>query len=627
MTRPPVPVRHRARGVALAMCLLCSACGSEAPPAPPPAAPDTEFLTAAEVGRVLAQGVAEAGARGMPATLAVTDRVGNVLAVYRMPGAPATVDIDSGLGISAGLDGVSGIIPASAAAISKALTGAYLSSSGNAFSTRTASQIVQRNFNPRENGQPSGPLYGVQFSQLPCSDLVNRMADGDIGPKHAPLGLAADPGGLPLYKNGVVVGGIGVSADGRYGLDLDISDTDRDADELIAIAASSGFQAPADIRANRITADGRTLRYTDDGPLLSTPALADPATLALANFIAVPGYSTAGLRAGARMGSTGSGIEPLAGGSAWGLTDVLGNNRYPARDSLQPVAGPDDGLQQAEVTQLLASALAVAGRTRAQIRRPAGSAAQVSIAVVDAAGDVLGLVRTPDAPVFGLDVAVQKARSASFFSGTTAGSDLAALPAAAYLSGASSPIADYVDAARTVFADPLLFTGTVAFTPRALGNLHRPTFPDGPDGTPHGPLSAPLSTWSPFNVGLQLDLVYNQLVASVGGSLAVGCTGLTALRNGIQIFPGAVPLYRGNLLIGALGVSGDGVDQDDMIAFLGTANARTVLAGAGNTNPPGNAPPAQRADTLRPAGTRLRYVQCPPAPFNGSSEQNVCAGL
>ena len=34
------------------------------------------------------------------------------------------------------------------AAIAKAVTGAYLSSEGNAFSTRTASQIVQEHFNP-----------------------------------------------------------------------------------------------------------------------------------------------------------------------------------------------------------------------------------------------------------------------------------------------------------------------------------------------------------------------------------------------------------------------------------------------------------------------------------------------
>ena len=49
-------------------------------------------------------------------------------------------------------------------------------------------------------------------------------------------------------------------------------------------------------------------------------------------------------------------------------------------------------------------------------------------------------------------------------------------------------------------------------------------------------------------------------------------------RNGVQIFPGGVPIYRGATLVGAIGVSGDGVDQDDMIAFLGVHDAgRAVL--------------------------------------------------
>ena len=125
-------------------------------------------------------------------------------------------------------------------------------------------------------------------------------------------------------------------------------------------------------------------------------------------------------------------------------------------------------------------------------------------------------------------------------------------------------------------------------------------------------------------MGLQLDLAYNALIAAASGSATVGCTGLARAKNGIQIFPGAVPIYRGNTLVGAIGVSGDGVDQDEMIAFLGLANAGKMLA-----NGIANAPQALRADNLRPGGTgtRLRYVQCPQAPFNDSSEQNVCAGL
>ena len=163
----------------------------------------TTSLTVADVQQVIAQGVAEAQARGVNATIAVVDRVGNVLAVYRM-GAAATrsVTITTTPGattVSGGLEGIrlpTAVAPVNidhAAAIAKAITGAYLSSEGNAFSSRTASQIVQEHFNPGEQFQPAGPLFGVQFSQLACSDLM-RAFDGvgpSAGPQRSPLGLSA----------------------------------------------------------------------------------------------------------------------------------------------------------------------------------------------------------------------------------------------------------------------------------------------------------------------------------------------------------------------------------------------------------------------------------------------------
>ena len=135
-----------------------------------------------------------------------------------------------------------------------------------------------------------------------------------------------------------------------------------------------------------------------------------------------------------------------------------------------------------------------------------------------------------------------------------------------------------------------------------------------------------MASWSPFNDGLQLDLSINALTAAALGNPAVGCTGLPNLQNGLQIFPGGFALYRNTAgsaqLVGAVGISGDGVDQDDMIAFLGVANAaRTLGTGLGH------APPNMRADTLTLPGGQLRYVQCPQAPFNNSDEQNVCAAL
>ena len=159
------------------------------------------------------------------------------------------------------------------AAIAKAITAAYLSSEGNAFSTRTANQIVQEFFNPGERGQPSGPLFGVQFSQLPCGDLVQQGQAVGIGPRRSPLGLSADPGGLPLYFRGTPVGGIGVIADGIYGVDANIFNVDQSVDELIALAGTIGFEAPENRRADRIAVGGLLLRFSDAdaGDLLSDP--------------------------------------------------------------------------------------------------------------------------------------------------------------------------------------------------------------------------------------------------------------------------------------------------------------------------------------------------------------------
>src|SRR6185436_13335281 len=153
--------------------------------------------------------------------------------------------------------------------------------------------------------------------------------------------------------------------------------------------------------------------------------------------------------------------------------------------------------------------LAVANRARAQIRRPLGTPARVSISVVDIDGTILGIVRSRDAPVFGLDVSLQKARTALFFSSDQAAADLAGM-SASYLTGGTVNIPDYVTAFQNFLGQPLALTaGAYAFTPRAIGNLARPSYPDGLIGSPIGPLSKPLDEWSPFSTGLQLDLVHD----------------------------------------------------------------------------------------------------------------------
>ncbi|HYN45297.1 MAG TPA: heme-binding protein [Allosphingosinicella sp.] len=639
--------------IAIAALLLASCGGGggggTATPVPGPPAPGQPLLYAvpaqlalsvADVQQIIAQGVAEAQARGLPGTFAIVDRVGNVLAVFTMVGANTTLSVPaSPSGVNHDLQGLSFPMAAAAGAIAKAITGAYLSSSGNAFSTRTASQIVQQHFPPSAAaaGLESGPLFGVQFSQLPCSDLAARFGvvgpGALIGPKRSPLGLSADPGGFPLYRNGVVIGGIGFMGDGVYGFDPEIQDVDSDDEEAIALAATAGFQAPDDIRANRITVDGTSLRYSDAAPAdLQTNPAAAPGFVTLipgaGTLTPVNGYFAGLVLPGQAYGTEASGIRAataaeFANPDAFVLTDGAGANRYPIVAGTAPAGAQ---LSAAEVRAILEEAFKIMSAARAQIRRPLDSRAQVSISIVDTNGSVLGIVRSPDAPIFGTDVSLQKARTAMFFSAAFAGADLTA--------NTSPEVPSFVPRARAFFNDPAALTGRNAFSNRGHGNVSRPYFPDGELGRPPGPFSRAVAEFNPFSTGLQSALIVGNIGAHVTfvmsgvGDTPQQCTQNPApnrLANGIQIFPGSVPIYRGNTLVGGIGVSGDGIDQDDMISFLGLHNGGLRLGGVNN------APIAIRSDQIvvpvaGSSGVRLRWVGCPFNPFLGSNEQNVCQG-
>jgi uncharacterized protein GlcG (DUF336 family) len=600
--------------------------------------PAKERLSAGEVRRIIRQAVAEAEARNRTATIAVTDRVGNVLGIYVMDGARPTVRISAGLPKQQP-DGLNDVdVPAAGAAIAKAITGAYLSSNGNAFSTRTASQIVQENFNPGSKTLEGGPLFGVQFSSLPCSDLNARfesdnggLIDPNVGPKRSPLGLSADPGGLPLYEDGTLVGAIGVAADRLYTADLNLRGLDRDLDEIIAFAGTRGFMAPIDLEANRVHVDGRAFRFSDarESFLESDDDDFRDVTLGVGGAVVpVRGYFDGTIRRGQAFGFGQSGYRPDRDGifnnpRAYVLTDGRGVNRFPPRDGTGR-----DALTRREVRVILQEALGVALQARGLIRRPLGSNVEVTISVVDRQGTIVGIVRSPDAPVFGTDVSLQKARTALLLTRPNAPALLrAADNDFGVATGKGRRPGSYVDDMFD-FLGPGALANGIAYSTRAVGSIARPFYPDGRNGGPAGPLSVPIEQWSPFYTGLQVDLILDDLVQHLGfvlgGSPDVPpqCTDIPLLADGAQIFSGGYPIYRGNRLIGAIGISGDGIDQDAMVAFLGLARASDRL-GTGVDN----APTDTRADQLAPLGVRIKYVSCPFAPFVGSDLQNVCQGL
>lgn len=520
-------------------------------PIEPPANVAATNLTLSDVQTIIQQAASAAESLGRPVTIVVTDREANVLGFFAMTGAPATSIVRSVGTAGRGLEGA--VVPAAEAATAKAATAAFFSTTGNAFSTRTAGFIIQEHFPPGISFRAGGPLYGVQFSQLPCSDIKKPSAR---------LGLSADPGGLPIYKNGLAAGGIGIEGDGLYTLDRNPTDNDQPVEELIAASGIRGFETPSGIRGDTILVDGIRLPFTN---VTTAPAPANVANIAGAT-ISFPAPAS-------------EFVPQIVGG----ISGEVSPRFFPFIAGTAP-AGPN-ALTAGDVQTIISRAAQQSNVTRAAIRQPLGSNARVTIAVVDTAGVVLGVFRQQDAPVFGFDVAVQKARTAAFFSGPTAAAQLRAAGFGSYMDRAA--------------ADGLRFDGAFAFSDRAIGFLHRPFFPDGIDNSQAGPLSTAISEWSPFNVGLQLDLVQAGFLASLGGP-PVPCTSIPGLPNGIQIFAGSVPLFKNGVLVGAIGISGDGIDQDDLIG----------AAGANGFSPPTSV----RSDQVFVRGVRLPFLKFPRSP-------------
>jgi uncharacterized protein GlcG (DUF336 family) len=476
-------------------------------------------LTTPEIERIIGQSVEQSLALGANAVTAVVDREGFVLGVFQMTGAPAgpafpvpaTMAPDAAPGINA--------------AIAKARTAAFLSSNQHAFSSRTAAFIVDSHFPPGVAFTPGGPLFGVQNSNDTGSDILPNSSSAM--PLPDPNGFSGLPGGIPLYKDRFVVGGVGVSGDVPG------------ADEKAAVAASRGFYAPHDIRGCEVFVDGIRLDFAKaEFPYVQ-------ATLA---FGALPGAVVMPVTAGGPLPA----VPPATFGG------VAGELLYPI------TAGT--GLLAADVARIIEQGASAMKTLRAGIRLPLGSAAQTTIVVVDTAGNVLGAWRPPDNTRFSFDVAAQKARTAVVYSDATVTAAL------------GEPI-------------PGLPPGT-ALSTRAIGFMAQPFYPPGIEFHAPGPL-----------FGIQ-DALPGGLGAGIPGlDVTPGSTVDATNGNGITIFPGGLPLYKAGVLVGGIGVSGDGVDQDDYVASFGSAGFE--------------ASPSIRADAFEVRGIRLPWVKFPRNPTGG----------
>ena len=491
-------------------------------------------LSAAEVEAIV--NAAAAALNVNTATIAVVDRTGRALAVFRQPNAnPANDDL----------------------ALATARTPAFFSNSQAPLSSRTVRFISGVHFPSGLKNFGGAALYGIEQSQRGCdlnvewnpgkcvararslSAYVNNNAlcnstdnrgcsqglvTGKIQPDDGPYpqeltNRNIEAGGIPLYRvlntsniddgrfdTGKLVGAIGV-----YGVDAA-----PEIEEYIAVTGAFGalnagvgaiapvpfyplpFPGNVFIEGIRLPFLGKEqrLRFNSDGlPIGLVP----------------PAGTSAGSGAGSFI------YGPANGGCA--------PNGY--------LVGPKAGqkLTAAEVDAVVQRSITASKRTRAAVRLPIGSYARMIITVADLDGTILAHFRMEDALFDAVDVVPAKARNAVYFNvdSPSLREDLPGLPPGTFVTG------------------------------RTLGFLAQPLYPSGIDGEQFEPVGP-----GPWYESLYLPNVEN--------FCAQGRQAPNPNQNGVTFFGGNTALFKNGEIVGGLGVSGDGIEQDDYVTFLGAGD-------------------------------------------------------
>jgi uncharacterized protein GlcG (DUF336 family) len=511
-------------------------------------------LSPADVTAVIRAAAESIGDAGL--AIAVVDRRGIILGVYARPGAAGTTP-DT--------------------AVITARTAALFSNNQAPLSSRTIRFISGRHFPPGVDNTPGGPLYGVENINRGCNLTENDnepyarprsivgsgLAGGPLacrpdntsgcafGPPivgengevftrtgvatgktstidaGGPDEVAVNPGGFALYRSGQVVGAIGVAG------------APPARAEYAAIVGAAGTNATTGLFA---------------AP--SNP-LPEPGAVFIEGF-RLPFFQTCTsvecvleiVRQGPPGGQPGSFtssdiLVPSRAGEAVPEGYLIG-----PRASRNPSIPAAQRLSQADVQRVVDQAVARSNVTRAQVRLPLTQTARMIISVTDSTGDILALYRMPDALADAVDVVPSKARNAYYFS-TREGYE---------------ELKGYITRGGKYTWEPEPPAGRGwAVTSRTIGFGGQPLFPPGIDRpeplTPGEPKEA--EQRGPW-FGLYLFDLANPCTEGNGPSRGQNRAGFL-FQNGITWFPGSAPLYRDGVPIGGVGVSGDGIEQNDYV--------------------------------------------------------------
>lgn len=538
-----------------------------------------DALQAAEVERIIESAALAIDAEFM--SVAVVDRIGNVVGLWNRNLGSDASDLDNSI------------------AVSLARTAAFLSHSQAPLTSRTGQFISTFHFpsrfdegaflpasDPRlaplrptsgVNNTPQGPLWQI--------DASNRGADFGIpalpflanpdGTVPSP-GFTALPGAIPLYKTtAAAIADPAVATVGRRcvgGVGVYVTDAAAGAGtpdpEAGEFAALNGVLAAAD-------APNPT-----PGNFTFFPAVPFTGAVYLVGIL-LPAVNQTERPAGYGPGAFDSaGLVPyddpnIAGGlnlgSRNGTPDADGDLIGPI-DSVDPIPNAG-GFTADELRVIIDETVRAARATHAAIRLPADAPTSMVIAITDLEGNIIALHRMPDATIFSVDIAITKARNTTYYSNVNS-------------------LADYGDGLGPRHPlDGIVPAGT-AITCRTLGFLTQPFFPPGIDGNDPGPLfDTVLANRNPDN--------FDDLAFSVDQG---------EIHSGLIVFPGSAPLYRDGMLVGGIGVSGDGVEQDDFVTNEGIKEAERILGF--DLEPPSSI----RVDNFEFEGVRLPYFKFPQNP-------------
>ncbi len=461
---------------------------------------------------------------------------------------------------------------------------------------------------------------------LTAPESYGTAQNSGLLPESQSRGIATLPGGIPLFRDtdgdrdgDTLVGGIGVffpGADGyashEQGFIPGIGQTQSERvnasrvmeAEYIAYAAAGGSSA-----AEQQGIAGAKIGGING--IAGVPGLDLPFGRLDLVGIQLDVYGPMGSRLGLQMllnegqtlgvGDPNSGADQIVDGS----TDALyrDGETVPTGWLVTPHESADGSITAADVRQIIENGITGAENVRAAVRLPISSATRMVLAVTDTDGEVLGLYRMQDATTFSIDVAVAKARNVAYFADAN---DLQAI-------------------------DRIGDAGT-AYTNRTFRFLSQPRFPSGIDGTAPAPYSilfdgdinpltgenlgapAPVSAFKDTSHVYGFDSFFPMSNfrdpgdgVNPAGSTDAYHLGVDTIanQNGIVFFPGSTPLYRNGQLIGGFGVSGDGVDQDDVVTYIGATGYL----------PDGKS--VMRADQTFVRNIRLPYQKFLRNPFGG----------